>query len=59
MFLEIVNDGGLYLLNELVLEISGKEIVEVLKLLADPKHHPVAMYCTAGGSFAIHVNFSS
>lgn len=49
MFLEIVNDGGLYLLNELVLEISGKEIVEVLKLLADPKHHPVAMYCTAGG----------
>lgn len=48
MFLEIVNDGGLHLLNELVLDIAGKEIVEVLKLLADEKHYPVAVYCTAG-----------
>ena len=48
IFIESINKGGLGLLNELVLDYSSKEIIEVLKLLANAENHPVGMYCTAG-----------
>ena len=48
LFIGKINDGGLLLLNELLIENSGENICEVLKILADPVHHPVAVYCTAG-----------
>lgn len=48
IFLKTINEGGLSLLNELVVDMSGKQIAEVLKLLADPSNYPAAMYCTAG-----------
>jgi len=48
MFLDRINKGGLRLLNELVVDTSGADLVKVLKIVADPTNHPVAMYCTAG-----------
>lgn len=48
MFIDRINTGGLALLNELVVDSSGREIVEVLKLIAEPKNHPIGVYCTAG-----------
>ncbi len=48
IFIESINKGGLGLLNELVLDYSSKEIIEVLKLLANVDNHPVGVYCTAG-----------
>mmetsp|Transcript_28457 Transcript_28457/g.47825 ORF Transcript_28457/g.47825 Transcript_28457/m.47825 type:complete len:338 (-) Transcript_28457:126-1139(-) len=48
IFLDIINAGGLALLNELVVDQSGADIAEALKLVAQPENHPVALYCTAG-----------
>lgn len=48
LFMRKINDGGLFLLNELLLEYSGAGLARVLKLLAEPARHPVALYCTAG-----------
>lgn len=48
IFLERINIGGLVLLNELVIENSGREIVEVLKLFCDADNFPLVTYCTAG-----------
>lgn len=48
IFISKINGGGLALLNELVVDTSGPEIVEVLKLLADDANYPVGIYCTAG-----------
>lgn len=48
IFIESINKGGLGLLNELVLDYSSKEIIEVLKLLTNIDNHPVGVFCTAG-----------
>lgn len=48
IFIDTINGGGLSLLNELVVDFSSKEIIQVMKLLATKENHPVAMYCTAG-----------
>jgi hypothetical protein len=48
IFLDKINVGGLSFLNELVVDASGPEIIEVLKLAAEPSNHPLAIYCTAG-----------
>ena len=48
IFIDTINGGGLSLLNELVVDFSSKEIIQVLKLLSTKENHPVAMYCTAG-----------
>lgn len=50
MFLDIINAGGLKLLNEFVLDCSGAELAAVMKLLADESggNFPAALYCTAG-----------
>lgn len=48
IFIDKINGGGLSLLNELVIDASGHEIVAVLKLTADPANYPLGMYCTAG-----------
>ncbi|CAM9714067.1 unnamed protein product, partial [Hapterophycus canaliculatus] len=48
IFLREINDGGLVLLNELLLQYSGDGINRVLRLLASEDRHPVALYCTAG-----------
>lgn len=46
--LETINDGGLPMLNELILEMAAKGISYVLNLCADVNRHPLAFYCTAG-----------
>eukprot|EP01036_Dinobryon_divergens_P030570 gene30570-39835_t len=48
IFISKINGGGLSLLNELVVDTSGKEIIEVLKLMADSNNYPIGIYCTAG-----------
>ncbi|CAM9735002.1 unnamed protein product [Ascophyllum nodosum] len=48
IFLREINAGGLILLNELLLQYSGKGISHVLRLLATRERHPIALYCTAG-----------
>jgi hypothetical protein len=48
IFIGTINNGGLSLLNELVVDYSGEQIVAVLKLIADESNHPVGVYCTAG-----------
>merc|ERR1719428_960272 len=48
LFINSFNNGGLKVLNELILDLSGAEIFEVLKLMADKESHPIALYCTAG-----------
>jgi protein tyrosine/serine phosphatase len=48
IFLDYINTGGLSLLNELVVDYSGIEIIEVMKIIASADNHPLAMYCTAG-----------
>eukprot|EP01035_Chromulina_nebulosa_P031866 gene31866-42507_t len=47
IFISKINGGGLSLLNELVVDTSGKEIIEVLKLMADSNNYPIGIYCTA------------
>lgn len=48
IFIDTINGGGLSLLNELVVDASGDEIMQVLKLTADKDNYPIALYCTAG-----------
>jgi len=49
IFINYINDGGLQLLNELVVDISGKEISEVLKVITkEAESNSVGMFCTAG-----------
>lgn len=48
VFLSEINEGGLPMLNELLLRMGAPGIKYVLDLLADVDRHPVALYCTAG-----------
>ncbi len=48
IFLDKINDGGLGLLNELVIDYSAKEIIAVMKVIAEAENHPLGVYCTAG-----------
>jgi hypothetical protein len=47
-FIQEINDGGLPMLNELLLRYGAPGIKYVLDLCADKERHPVAFYCTAG-----------
>lgn len=47
-FIQEINDGGLIMLNELLLRFGAPGIKYVLDLCADKERHPVAFYCTAG-----------
>jgi hypothetical protein len=47
-FIQEINEGGLPMLNELLLRYGAPGIKYVLDLCADKKRHPVAFYCTAG-----------
>jgi protein tyrosine/serine phosphatase len=47
-FIEEINDGGLIMLNDLLLRFGAPGIKYVLELCADENRHPVAFYCTAG-----------
>jgi protein tyrosine/serine phosphatase len=47
-FIREINDGGLIMLNELLLRFGAPGIKYVLDLCADKERHPVAFYCTAG-----------
>lgn len=46
--LEYVNEGGLPLLNQLLLHYSGEDIARVLRICADDSRYPIGLYCTAG-----------
>lgn len=48
IFLNYINDAGLPLLNDLLLNYSGAAIKRVLELLSDKERYPIALYCTAG-----------
>jgi hypothetical protein len=48
IFINVINSGGLSLLNELVVDLSGQQIIEVLKIIAEKNNHPLGVYCTAG-----------
>jgi hypothetical protein len=48
IFLDEINEGGLPMLNELLLRFGAPGIRHVLELMADKSRHPVAFYCTAG-----------
>jgi len=47
-FLDEINDGGLPMLNEVVLKFGAPGIHYVLDLCKDKTRHPIAFYCTAG-----------
>jgi hypothetical protein len=47
-FLDEINDGGLPMLNSLLLRFGAPGIKYVLELVADRQRHPIAFYCTAG-----------
>ena len=47
-FLDEINDGGLPMLNELLLRFGAPGIRYVLELCADRTRHPIAFHCTAG-----------
>lgn len=47
-FLDEINDGGLPLLNELLMRFGAPGIRYVLELVADRTRHPIAWYCAAG-----------
>jgi len=47
-FLDEINEGGLPMLNELLLRFGAPGIKHVLDLISDVNRHPVAFYCTAG-----------
>jgi hypothetical protein len=47
-FLDEINDGGLPMLNELLLRFGAPGIKYVLELIADRNRHPITFYCTAG-----------
>ena len=41
IFLNKINDGGLGLLNELVIDYSAAEIIAVMKVVANPDNYPL------------------
>ena len=47
-FLDEINEGGLPMLNELLLRFGAPGIKYVLDLVSDKNRHPIAFYCTAG-----------
>lgn len=47
-FLDKINDGGLPMLNELLLRFGAPGINYVLDICADRSRHPVIFHCTAG-----------
>ena len=47
-FINEINEGGLSMLNELLLRFGAPGIKHVLDICADETRHPVAFYCTAG-----------
>jgi protein tyrosine/serine phosphatase len=47
-FLDEINDGGLPMLNELLLRFGAPGIRYVLTLCSDRQRHPIGFYCTAG-----------
>lgn len=47
-FLDEINDGGLNMLNQLLLRFGAPGIRYVLEVIADESRHPVGFYCTAG-----------
>lgn len=47
-FLDEINQGGLIMLNELLLHYGAPGIRYTLDLCADTNRHPIAFYCTAG-----------
>mmetsp|Transcript_16878 Transcript_16878/g.25532 ORF Transcript_16878/g.25532 Transcript_16878/m.25532 type:complete len:417 (+) Transcript_16878:151-1401(+) len=47
-FLDKINDGGLPMLNELLLRFGAPGIKFVLEICSDPSRHPVIFHCTAG-----------
>lgn len=48
LFLDYINDGGLPLLNEIVVDSSGQVLTQVLRFISNYSTDPVAFYCTAG-----------
>jgi protein tyrosine/serine phosphatase len=48
VFLDRINEGGLHMLNELLLKQGAPGIKYVLDLCKDKTRYPVAFYCTAG-----------
>ncbi len=48
VFLDRINEGGLTLLNEILLKQAAPGIKFVLDLCKDKSRHPIAFYCTAG-----------
>ena len=47
-FLQKINDGGLPMLNELLLRYGAPGIKYVLEICAEKERHPVVFHCTAG-----------
>lgn len=47
-FIQEINDGGLTMLNDLLLRFGAPGIKYVLDLCAEKERHPIAFYCTAG-----------
>ena len=48
VFLDKINDGGLLMVNEILLRMAKGGIYNTLRLMSDPDRHPIAFYCTAG-----------
>jgi protein tyrosine/serine phosphatase len=48
VFLDEINDGGLPMLNELMLRMGASGIRYVLEVVSDADRYPVAFHCTAG-----------
>jgi len=48
VFLDEINDGGLHLLNELMLRMGAPGIRYCLELVSDRENHPILFHCTAG-----------
>eukprot|EP01039_Chlorochromonas_danica_P002444 gene2444-2678_t len=48
LFLDYINNGGLPLLNEIVVDASGQVLTQVLRFISNYSADPVAFYCTAG-----------
>ena len=48
IFIKFINESGLPLLNELLLQYAKGPIKTVLDLLLEKENYPVGLYCTAG-----------
>jgi hypothetical protein len=48
LFTTIINEGGLKLLNEIVIDTAGVHLANTLKLFIHEEFLPTAVYCTAG-----------